>query len=138
MDIIYEGVRLELTEEQVKKFEDENRVLSSPDDIFNRLVISQIDLTRPRCDFRKYPSDFFWFDTKGNLVMRYNELANSVEFDRELVWEGLGRLLVWEEDQVSEFLKDTIYRYFNFPIGTIIARSNSYMTKEIETYFRIR
>lgn len=110
MEIKHEGIKIELTSEQVRSIEQQtNR--KSPEALFKELVLDSTNLNYPKLNLDSDSPALFWFDHAGKAVCYY-VMNGSWFWVRVDLWENIQKQMNWEDKQTRIFLKSQIEKHF--------------------------
>lgn len=111
MKIEYEGVVIELTQEQIDSIERQKNK-KSPEALFKELVLDRININSPKVDFEKYENRIYWFDKNEKYISHYNWEYGEFWFDHDTIWSVFCEKFDWNYEQTQEFMKTKVKEYF--------------------------
>ena len=111
MYIEHEGIKIELTPEQVRSIEQQKNK-KSPEHLFKELVLDKIDIHNPKTDFERFENRIYWFDGNGNYVCHYNWETKVFWFNYSIIWSVFYKQFDWNYGQTQEFLKTQVEEHF--------------------------
>ena len=111
MQIDVNGIKITLTDQQLKEIAEQQKKVKTKEERFLELI-SGIDINQPKVDFEKYPNILFWFDKDGKYICEYDWKNDWFWFSHNQVWSVFESEFFLNYMEIRTFLNGMVEEHF--------------------------
>ena len=135
MQIDVNGIKITLTERQLKEIADQQKKTKTKEERFLELI-SGIDINQPKVDFKEYPNTLFWFDKDGKYICEYDWKNRWFWFSYTRIWSVFESEFSLNYMEIRMFLNGMVEEHFKLS-GVTAAWQLFDVAVKVEEHFKL-
>ena len=136
MQIDVNGIKITLTDQQLREIADQQKKLKTKEEMFLELI-SGIDVNQPMVDFEKYPNFLFWFDKDGKYICEYDWKNGHFWFSYRNVWSVFESEFSLNYLETKKFLNGMVEEHFKLK-GVTTGLLYNHRITWVEEHFKLK
>ena len=136
MQIDVNGIKITLTDQQLKEIADQQKKSKTKEERFLDLI-SGIDVNQPKVDFEKYPNFLFWFDKDGKYICEYDWKNGDFWFSYRNDWSVFESEFSLNYLETKKFLNGMVEEHFKLK-GVTTYLEDQFQCSGVEEHFKLK